>query len=153
MKKISKLCLFIVLLYSEMLSINSQDPFAILGIPSLNPSQMFRDESLYTSRQNPSGVPANKKIMTPTPTSAFQTIKSIDDLPAFLQSSNLNEEEGMKIISKFLIADDFLLKKNGAIYDQSGFDGLMNNEAAYPQGTKERPLQRARSAAKIFVKY
>ena len=44
------------------------------------------------------------------------------------------------------------MKKIGAIYDQSGFDGLNPIESISSKGTEERLKQRARSAANLFYK-
>jgi hypothetical protein len=130
--------------------IATQDPFSLLGIPSLDPSQIFSDD-VPTSF----GYKSTDSINTYPPHNVKKEvplIKSIEDLPAFLQSSNLSENEGLCVISRFLISDDFLLRKYGAIFDQTGFDGLMANEALYPVGTKERLGQRARSAAKVYYR-
>ncbi len=112
----------------------TRDPFSVLGIPNLNPSLIFREEI----------------SLSPQTTQVTSTIKSIQDIPNFLQNNNLSKEEGIKIISKFLLADDFMLKKFGAVFDQSNFDGVMSMESISPVGSPERPIQRARSAAKIF---
>jgi hypothetical protein len=120
-----------------------QDPFSLLGIPSLNPSAIFNDDY-----QNPNSY---KKMNNAHP-KEIPVLKSLEDLPAFLRSANLSEKEGLCIISRFLLSDDFLLKKYGAVFDQTGFDGLMSNEAVYPVGSKERLSQRARSAAKLYYK-
>jgi hypothetical protein len=55
------------------------------------------------------------------------------------------------ILTRFLIQDDFQLKKYGVVYDQSGFDGLTSGELIAPIGTEERVQQIARSAANIWV--
>lgn len=122
------------------LSSASIDPFSMLGIPSLNPSQIFNYEL-------PEKFSRNKPLQQ-----SVAPLKSIEDLPRFLQQSKLSLEEGIQIISKFLIADDYMLKKFGAVFDQSGFDGLMNLEMVLPKGNKGRDSQRAKSAAKLFYK-
>lgn len=138
MKKISKVCCFLLV----VTCITCQNPFTLLGIPTLNPSQIFREESEYSN---------SKQSQNSFTTSKTSSIKSLNDLPAFLQKLNLNEEEGLKVISKYLLSDDFNLKKYGVIFDQTGFDGLMSMEQIYPVGSKERLIQRARSSAKIYV--
>jgi hypothetical protein len=117
----------------------SNDPFSMLGIPSLNPSQIFNYES-------------SQKFSKSKPIKVVAPLKNMDDLPRFLQQSKLSLEEGIQIISKFLISDDFILKKFGAVFDQTGFDGLMNLEMVLPKGNKGRDAQRAKSAAKLFYK-
>jgi hypothetical protein len=126
----------------------SKDPFSLLGIPTLNPSQIFNDDleiqsspNSFQSEKNFSGNDGRKKT---------SILNSIEDLSRFLQTNKLNSEEGTKIVSKFLISDDYLLKNNGAVFDQTGFDGILNLEQIYPLGRPERIIQRARSAAKIF---
>ena len=78
-------------------------------------------------------------------------LRSIEDVPAFLKNGNMDEDEGVKILTRFLIQDDFQLKKYGVVYDQSGFDGLTSGELIAPIGTEERVQQIARSAANIWV--
>jgi hypothetical protein len=113
----------------------TKDPFSVLGIPSLNPSQIFKEEMNFTPKYN----------------QVVNIIKSIEDIPKFLQNSNLSKEEELKVISRFLLADDYMLKKFGAVFDQSGFDGVISMESISPVGNPERLIQRARSAAKIFT--
>lgn len=117
---------------------NEKDPFKSLGIPDLNPKALLSELE-----------DDNKNSKNPQKT-AIQ-LKSIDDLPNFLKSSNLNEEEGVKVLTRFLIQDDFTLKKYGVVYDQSGFDGIGHGERIAPIGTEERLVQRSRSAANIWV--
>jgi len=127
-------------MYSSFINC-AQDPFALLGIPSLNPSLIFNDGFSITQPN------------TSKESSTIQTIHTIEDLPQFLQKSNLKPEDNLKVISKFLISDDYLLKKFGAVFDQTGFDGIVDlGEQIYPIGRNERIIQRARSAAKIFFK-
>jgi hypothetical protein len=114
------------------------DPFRSLGIPDLNPKQLL--EELDTS---------NKK----TNNEEIPKLKSIEDLPNFLKNTKMNEEEAVKVLTRFLIQDDITLKKYGVVYDQSGFDGIQHNEKISPIGTEERLTQRARSAANIWVKF
>jgi hypothetical protein len=116
---------------------NSKDPFATLGIPEINTKDLLKEIDEKNT--------AEKKPTSPK-------LKSIDDLPNFLKSSNLNEDEGINILTRFLIQDDFTLKKYGVVYDQTGFDGIATGESLAPIGTEERLTQRARSAANIFVR-
>jgi hypothetical protein len=133
-----------------ILSINGmKDPFSILGIPTLNPSQIFNDDLAIRSKPNELSTETN--LYVDLKSKKFEPLNSLEDLPKFLQNNKLNAEEGTKIISKFLISDDYMLKKYGAVFDQTGFDGIMNIESINPIGRPERIVQRARSAAKIFL--
>ena len=125
---------------------NPQDPFSLLGIPSLNPSQIFSEELPQT--MNYKSSPMKTTTLNDYPTSP--SLKSIEDLPSFLQSSRLSEADGIEVISKFIIADDYLLKSYGAVFDQSGFDGLIKIEQIFPKGNQQRSVQRAKSAGKIY---
>ena len=78
-------------------------------------------------------------------------LKSMEDLPVFLEKSNYTEKQGLCIISKFLNANDVILKKDGAVFDQSGFDGLIEVEPIAAPNTVEWSTQRARSASRIWV--
>ena len=118
---------------------NEKDPFKSLGIPDLNPKALLSEleDDNKNSKNNQKTAPQ---------------LKSIDDLPNFLKSSNLNEEEGVKVLTRFLIQDDFTLKKYGVVYHQSGFDGIGSGERIAPIGSEERLMQRSRSAANIWVR-
>ena len=120
---------------------NEKDPFKSLGIPDLNPKALLEELEVETAKKDPKKDPKG-----------LPQLKTIDDLPNFLKNSNLNEEEGIKTLTRFLIQDDFTLKKYGVVYDQSGFDGITSGERIAPIGTEERLMQRARSAANIWVK-
>jgi len=120
---------------------NDKDPFKSLGIPDLNPKSLLNEIEEETT----------KKDINKPGTKGTVVLKSIDDLPNFLKSNNLNEEEGVKVLTRFLIQDDFQLKKFGVVYDQTGFDGITSGERIAPIGTEERLIQRARSSANIWV--
>jgi hypothetical protein len=119
----------------------SRDPFAVLGIEEMSPKTILQEidqqENMKHGRKSSDNMPQ---------------LKSLEDLPKFLKSSNLNEEEGIKILTRFLIQDDFTLKKYGVVYDQSGFDGLSKDESIAPVGTEERLIQRSKSGANIWFK-
>ena len=114
-------------------NVNS-DPFAALGIPDLSPKKVM--DELEVKKEN-KGPP---------------TLKSMEDLPNFLKNTNVNEEDGIKVLTRFLIQDDFTLKKYGVVYDQTGFDGLGRDEIKAAIGTEERLNQRAKSSANIWFK-
>jgi hypothetical protein len=118
-------------------NVEEKDPFKSLGIPDLNPKQLLDEIDNETKKK------ANKE--------SVPQLKSIEDLPNFLKNSKLNEEEGVKVLTRFLIQDDFTLKKYGVVYDQTGFDGISQHEKVAPVGTEERLQQRARSASNIWV--
>jgi hypothetical protein len=136
-------CLAILWISIFILSIKANntfkdDPFKALGIPDLNPKALL-DEI----EDDPAKKEKNQKTVP--------RLKSIEDVPNFLKNGNMNEEEGVKILTRFLIQDDFQLKKFGVVYDQTGFDGLTPGEMIAPIGTEERLMQRARSSANIWV--
>lgn len=115
-----------------------KDPFSALGIPDLNPKALLDEID-----EDPNKNDKNQKTAP--------RLKSIEDVPNFLKNGNMNEEEGVKILTRFLIQDDFQLKKYGVVYDQTGFDGLTRGEMIAPIGTEERLMQRAKSSANIWV--
>jgi len=67
---------------------NSKDPFSALGIPDLNPKALLKELESENKKDD-------KKPYT--------QLKTIEDLPKFLANSNLNEDDGIKILTKFLI--------------------------------------------------
>lgn len=117
---------------------NDKDPFRSLGIPDINPKDLLEEVEKEVVKKQES-------------TKNLPKLKSIDDLPTFLKNNNMNEEDAVKMLTRFLIQDDITLKKYGAIFDQTGFDGLPPEERIAPLGTEERLQQRARSAATIWV--
>ncbi len=131
----------IVLITANSSSSNERDPFRSLGIPDLNPKALLSEIEEETNTKY--SKKSNKK--------SLPQLRTIDDLPNFLKNSNLNEEDGVKVLTRFLIQDDFTLKKYGVVYDQTGFDGITSGERMAPIGTEERLMQRARSSANIWV--
>jgi len=123
--------------------IYSQNPFSLLGIPSLKPSAIFADDEDLTNNKEIEKVITHKQNIP--------DIKNIQDLQNYLKATNLEENEGLNLVSRFLISDDFYSKQNGVVFDVTGFDGLPMAEKIYPVKTIERDAQRARSAAKIHV--
>ena len=69
---------------------NSKDPFSALGIPDLNPKALLQEI------ENEGGKKGDRE-------DKVVQLKSIEDLPKFLANSKLNEEEGIKILTRFLI--------------------------------------------------
>ena len=118
------------------LSSRLDDPFKSLDIPDLNSEQLLKEVDIHKQ---------NVKSEGPV------KLSSINDLPNFLKNTNLNEEDAIKVLTRFLIQDDITLKKFGVVYDQTGFDGIQASEKISPVGTEERSLQRARSSANLWV--
>lgn len=123
---------------SEFSASGEGDPFRSLGIPDLNPKLILEELDTSSTSRN-------------TKNEEIPKLRSIEDLPKFLKNTKISEDEAIAVLSRFLIQDDITLKKYGVVYDQSGFDGLQSNEKISPVGTEERLIQRARSAANIWV--
>lgn len=139
-----KTSLKFVFLFVMLNYIYTQNPFSILGIPSLKPSAIFNeDDDLSTTTNNKEKIIRHKQNIP--------DIKTTEDLQKYLKGNNFDEFEGLNIVSRFLISDDFYSKQNGVVFDVTGFDGLPINEKINPLNTLEREAQRARSAAKIHV--
>ena len=84
--------------------------------------------------------------------SQIRGLKKIEQLPGFIASGQIYNQEGLRELSRFLSEDDDNLKNNGGVYDETGFDGLDSEEDRQPEATELRNRQRARSAANIFIK-
>jgi hypothetical protein len=143
-KKASSMYILIyitIILYSHCSESSSgdSDPFRSLGIPDLNPKQILEELDSSSSQKT-----KNEEV---------PRLRSIEDLPKFLKNTKINAEEAIQVLTRFLIQDDVTLKKYGVVYDQSGFDGIQANEKIYQVGTEERLIQRARSAAYIWVNF
>jgi hypothetical protein len=74
-------------------------------------------------------------------------IKSMRDLPNFINSGKINTDEGFKTLTNFLTKDSSKVRENGGIVDGTGHDGI--TEILAEAGTDEFLEQRARSAAAI----
>ena len=136
---ITKTSLIIVSLFISQFCCNKENN--ILGefdIEEINPKKFLEEIERENQKQ--------KKQETKQ-----HNLNSIEDLPNFLQNNNLNEDEGVELLSKFLIQDDISIKKIGVIYDHTGFDALNSDEVPSPRGTEERLIQRTKSAANIYV--
>ena len=129
MKSILKLVLFVKLVTIIMSADMEMDPFKELGIPQVSLGGESKPKEAEVPR-----------------------LETIDDLPAFVESSYFNTRAGVNMLTKFLTEDDDQLKENGGIFDQSGFDGLDKSEDVYPVGTEMRLKQRARSAVNLYTK-
>ena len=68
---------------------NEKDPFNALGIPDLDPKSLLAE----IDKENNNNIPIKE----------IQKLKTIDDLPNFLQKSNLSEDEVIKVLTRFLI--------------------------------------------------
>ena len=113
----------------------NSDPFAALGIPDLSPKRVMEEIEVKTDKSK--GPPQ---------------LRTMEDLPNFLKNTNVNEDDGIKVLTRFLIQDDFTLKKYGVVYDQTGFDGLGKDEMIAGIGTEERLSQRAKSSSNIWFR-
>ena len=133
----------LLLLIRNLTIILSQDPFTMLGIPALTPD--FLDDKF--DNHNLKLRPSKSRNLR------YSSDKYIlQDLPFFLEKAEKNNMNQGKTMSKFLIADDYFLKKYGAVYDETGFDGLLESERVAPIGSPIRLVQRAKSAATIWFK-
>ena len=131
----------IIFLFICIKSVLLEKPFNLLGIPNYNQNQMNNLNSQSKNTENDFNINLNN---TPN-------IENIQDLEKFLRRGNFDEIQGLNIISKFLIADNYLLKKNGVVFDLTGNDGLESTDIIYPVESNDRLVQRARSAAKLYV--
>jgi len=74
----------------------------------------------------------------------------LQDLPRFLETQT--KESQMKLLTKFLIEDEDILKDNNGVFDETGRDGIDASEDNYPIGSEENNNQKARSAATLWIK-
>jgi len=140
-----KRCILSLLVLQFFSFILCEDPFSALGIPILNRESILDNDTSFPTKFTIK--PFKRQSVQYAP-----DLKSIEDLPSFLEKANLNEEDGIKMLTKFLIADDYFLKKYGAVYDQTGFDGISENEPIAPFGSPMRLVQRAKSAASLWYR-
>ncbi len=134
-----KISVIFIILGVSLSSKASNKFFSEFDIEELNPKNFLEQIEKETKPK----IEENKYLQ----------LKSIEDLPKFLQHNNLNEDEGVEILTKFLIVDDLSIKKLGAIYDQTGFDGLNQDEIKASAGTDDRLIQRSKSSGNIYVSH
>jgi hypothetical protein len=65
-------------------------------------------------------------------------VSSVEDLPKLIEAGKYTKDIGMQLIKKFLTDDDDTLKQIGAVYDQTGFDGLEASEEPQAKETQGR---------------
>jgi len=134
MKNIKFVFLIVCLNY-----IAAQNPFSILGIPSLKPGAIFSDDDDLMN---------NKEKLIRHNRQNVPVISDINDLQNYLKKKDLDENEGLNVVSRFLISEDHYSKQNGVVFDVTGFDGLATDEKILAPSL-ERDAQRARSAGRI----
>lgn len=113
---------------------DSDDPFKAIGIPELNPKEILEE----IERDN-----LKSKLS--------QDLNTIEDLPTFIKTSLISDEEIMETLSRFLLRDDINLKPYGAIYDKTGHDGV-ESITELPIYLNERSQVRAKSSAILYVR-
>lgn len=74
----------------------------------------------------------------------------IQFLPRFHQVQTQNSQ--LKLLTKFLIDDDEILKDNNGIYDETGRDGIDPSEENFPFDSEENINQRVRSSSMLWIK-
>lgn len=105
----------------------------MLGVDELNPKKLLEE----LDNEN------NKSAKT-------DQLNTIEDLPGFLKSSKLSDEELMEVLSRFLLQDDINLKQYGAVYDRTGFDGIPEIKEL-PLIEEQRLAIRAKSSAIVYI--
>lgn len=113
--------------------LKTNDPFQILGVENLDPKKLLEDIDKENKAKN-----------------EVNELNTIEDLPGFLKTSRLSDEEVMEVLSRFILQDDVILKQYGSVYDKTGFDGIPEIKEL-PIYEEDRLLTRAKSAAIIFV--
>lgn len=73
-------------------------------------------------------------------------------LNSFLFSPLQPKGRGMKLLTRFLLEDNEVLKEKDGIYDETGRDGLDDSEETYTEGSEERFKQRARSVSMLWIR-
>lgn len=149
-KNLSYLFLFLMLnidlIYNSNNTKNQKNPFSILGIPTLKPNSKIFNFPDNLPEKNDSN-PLDKIQFA----NKIHEIKSTEELINYLKKGKFKENKGLNIVSKFLIYNEYNSNSNNLVFDISGFDGLSKYEIIYPRNSKERILQKAKSAAMIHV--
>lgn len=144
-----------------------EDPFTLLGIPTLNPSALFRSNNNNVIRKKvpvrrnkvphtfdvdnnlsflqSRDIVKNEESESSKPKSSIST----SQITKMIQSSGLTRENGLQAVSRFLLAGNPLSNSVGAIFDKTQFSGISENEVISFDLT-ERTKQKVRSSANLF---
>lgn len=143
-----------------------EDPFTLLGIPSLNPSTLFRQDN--TSIRKKVLVKRNRVPTTFDISNNFSFIQNKDIIKAdhsdelvdknsvkqpqilqMIESSGLSPENGIQAVSRFLLTRYPQQNSYGAIFDKTQYSGISENEMI-SFDLYERNKQKVLSAANLY---
>lgn len=77
---------------------------------------------------------------------------NINDVIKFIKKDNLNNDELVSSLNRFIQKSDKNLQKFGAIYDKTGHSGI-DNINSLPIDIVQRMILRAKSSAFLFVNF
>lgn len=125
------------------------DPFKELNLDELQPDKVLSE--IEKSNE------LNQSIING---SLF--VNSISDISNFIKKSKLSDEELLQSLSRYILQDNIDLKKEGIIYDNLGYDGLLidfkSNSIdstrfnALPIDSYDRVAIRTKSCVYLFVR-
>lgn len=142
-----------------------EDPFTLLGIPSLNPSTLFRQDNSQLRKKV--SVKRNKVPNTFDINNNFSFIQNKDiikkepkvivennnekpsQIIQMIESSGLSPENGIQAVSRFLLTKNPQLYNYGAIFDKTQYSGISENEMI-SFDLYERNKQKVMSAANLY---
>lgn len=142
-----------------------EDPFTLLGIPSLNPSTLFRQDNSQLRKKV--SVKRNKVPNTFDINNNFSFIQNKDiikkepkvivennnekpsQIIQMIESSGLSPENGIQAVSRFLLTKNPQLYNYGVIFDKTQYSGISENEMI-SFDLYERNKQKVMSAANLY---
>jgi translation elongation factor EF-G len=107
-----------------------EDPFKLLGLEELNPKKIIDEVT---------GVSNNSEF------------DELSNIPQFIKSSKLSNEEIIQVISRYLLKDNLKVKNFGSVFDKTGHDALPEITSLPTNNPLDRCQIRARSATILFV--
>jgi len=142
--------LIFLLIFLSCNKIFGKNFYDILGIDSFNTNFFTNNDKQPNSPIFSARNSVVNNIALNIEHNISRSFNEIDELINFLKSSKMKEEVAIKIISRFLIADNCLIHKNCCVFDRTGFDGLPRLEQIEKINQMALLEQKARSAAKIY---
>lgn len=162
MKELKKL---LVLLFIGI--VMCEDPFSLLGIPTLNPSSLFSSDSVNQQNERmkrPPNFTQQKNMFNTNDYSFIQnTIKKTKNnngnkkklvlakvnVLKMLESAGITSEDGIQTASRFLLVNNPNIRALGGVFDKNQFSGIPTNEQI-SMNQEDRLFQKIKSTANLY---
>lgn len=162
----------VLLIFILIKTCTSEDPFSLLGIPSLNPSALFSNKYDYTSnyynkvhnqlnsfmKNNGNYGDSNLSFLQSKSQSMTNKINnissnnenSIESITNKLTQVGFTGKDSIQSISRYLLANSNSLKNIGVVFDKTLFSGL-NPDENIAYDNDQRQMQKIKSVSNLYM--